>query len=185
MKKDNPKIDLFSKFLNGFQKETDRGAAILAASMLDQKLKTILADFLIECKPSRQLLEGYNAPIGSFSSRQNLAYSLGLISDYEFKDCEIVRKIRNDFAHKFQLEFSFNESRVSSLCYNLNAPTPGDKKEFKQKPRFLFVNGVTMLYVNLLYREEYVKQMRLKRPDWEDITWSKRKLTKSSLADSR
>ena len=29
---ENPKIDLFSKFLNIFQKETDRGASIFAAS---------------------------------------------------------------------------------------------------------------------------------------------------------
>lgn len=178
MKKLEPKLDLFAKFLQVFQKETDRGASILAASLLDQKLKDILQDFLIDCKSTKNLLEGFNAPIGTFSSRQNLAYSLGLISDYEFHDCEIIRKIRNEFAHKFELEFSFTDSKVSSLCNNLKAPTPGDKSEFKDKPRFLFVNGVTMLYTNLLYREEYVKKIKLVRHDWQDITWNKRKIEK-------
>jgi len=173
MKEENSKIDLFSKFLNEFQKESDRGASILAASMLDQKLKTILEDFLIECKATKLLLEGFNAPIGTFSSRQHLAFSIGLISEYEYNDCEIVRKIRNEFAHKFELEFSFVDQKVASLCYNLQAPTPGDKIEFKDKPRTLFVNGVTLLYLNLLYREEYVKKIKLKRHDWQDITWSK------------
>jgi len=172
----NPQIDLFSKFLNIFQKETDRGASILAASMLDQKLKTILQDYLIDCKASKHLLEGFNAPIGTFSSRQHLAFSLGLISEYEYNDCETIRKIRNEFAHKFDLEFSFADKKVASLCNNLKAPMPGDKSEFKVKPRFLFVNGVTMLYVNLLYREEYVKKIRLTRHDWQDITWNKRKI---------
>ena len=173
---ENLKIDLFSKFLNIFQNESDRGAAILAASMLDQKLKTILGEFLIDCKATKLLLEGFNAPIGSLSSRENLAFSLGLISEYEYNDCETIRKIRNEFAHKFDLEFAFSDKKVSSLCNNLIAPTPGNKSDFKDNPRFLFVNGVTILYLNLLYREEYVKKIKLTRLDWKDITWNIKKI---------
>jgi len=68
MKEVNPKIDLFSKFLHVFQKETHRGVSILPSSMVDQKLKTILEDYLIGCKATKQLLEDFNAPIGTFSS---------------------------------------------------------------------------------------------------------------------
>jgi len=169
---DNPKIEVFSKFLREFQDETDRGAAIIAVSMLDEKLKEILYDFFIDCKQTKDLLDGYNTPLGTFSSRLNLAYSLGLISDYEYQDCNIIRQIRNDFAHKFELDFSFNNQRIKDLCWNLKAPTPGDKETFRDKPRMLFINGVTLLYVNWLYREEHVRKRRLKRPDWEDITWN-------------
>jgi len=164
-----PKVALFGKFLKEFQKETDRGASILAGSMLDQKLKDILFDFLIDCGQTKDLLNGNNAPIGTFSSRLNLSYSLGLISDYEYHDCNIIRKIRNDFAHKFEIEFSFTDQRVSSLCWNLKADTPGDKESFKDKPRQLFVNGVIILYMHLLFREEYVRKGRLTRPNWDEI----------------
>ena len=164
---DNPKIILFSKFVKEFQNETDRGAAILAAAMLDQKLKTVLQDYLIEGKSTDFLFKGPNAPLGSFSSRQHLAYSLGLISEYEYNDCEIVRKIRNDFAHKFELEFSFNDKRISDLCLNLRASTPGDRESFKNDPRFLFVNSVIMLYMHWLYREESVRKVRLTSREWE------------------
>ena len=167
MKEENPKIELFSKFLKEFQDETDRGAAILGAAMLDQKLKTILKDFLIENTGTEFLFKSSNAPLGSFSSRQNLAFSLGLISDYEYKDCETVRKIRNDFAHKFELEFSFKDQRIADLCWNLKASTPGDKEKFKDNPRFLFVNSVIMLNLHWMYREEYVKKVRLKQRNWE------------------
>ena len=167
MTNDNPKIILFSKFLKEFQNETDRGAAILAAAMLDQKLKTVLQDYLIEGKSTDFLFKGPNAPLGSFSSRQHLAYSLGLISEYEYNDCEIVRKIRNDFAHKFELEFSFNDKRISDLCLNLRASTPGDRESFKNDPRFLFVNSVIMLYMHWLYREESVRKVRLTSREWE------------------
>ena len=168
---DNPKVDIFSKFLKEFQDETDRGASIMAGSILDEKLKKILYDFLIDCKQTKDLIDGYGAPIGTFSSRLNLAFSLGLISEHEFQDCNTIRKIRNEFAHKFELDFSFKDQKIKNLCWNLNAPTPRDKEAFKDKPRLLFVNGVTMLYMNWLYREEYVSKRKLERPDWKDITW--------------
>lgn len=167
----NSKVDIFAKFLKEFQNETDRGCAIMAASSLDEKLKTILYNFLIDCKQTRELIDGYSAAIGTFSSRLNLAYSLGLISDYEYQDCNTIRKIRNDFAHKFELDFSFANEKIQNLCWSLNAPTPGDKTAFKDKPRQLFINGVTVLYLNWLYREEYVNKTKLERPNWEGITW--------------
>jgi mannitol operon repressor len=167
MNKENPKIELFAKFLKEFQDESDRGAVILAAAMLDQKLKTILQDFLIENSGSKYLFKGATAPLGSLCSRQNLAFSLGLISEYEFKDCEIVRKIRNDFAHKFELEFSFQDRKIYDLCWNLQASTPGDKEKFKDNPRFLFINSVIMLYLHWMYREEYVKKLRLTQREWK------------------
>ena len=102
-----------------------------------------------------------------------MAFSLGLISENEYHDCNIIRKVRNDFAHKFELEFSFKDQRVSSLCWNLKANMPGGKEKFKEKPRQSFIIGVVMLYVNLLYREEHVRKSRLTRPDWNDSSSKK------------
>ena len=164
--KSNSKIDDLNKFLKEFQNETDRGSAILGAAMLDQKLKTILQDFLIEGKSTDLLFNAPNAPLGTFSSRQHLAFSLGLISEYEYNDCEIVRKIRNDFAHKFELDFSFKEKRIATLCRKLEASTPGDKEKFKENPRFLFINSVIMLKLHWLYREKFVKKIRLTKREW-------------------
>jgi mannitol operon repressor len=166
---ENPKIALFSKFLTEFQNESDRGAAILAASMLDQKLKAVLKDYLIEEKSTDFLFNGPNAPLGTFSAKQHLAFSLGLISEYEYHDCEIVRKIRNDFAHKFELAFSFSNSKIAALCLKLMASTPGDKQKFISNPRLLFINSVVMLYVHWFYREEYVRQNRLTRKNWGQL----------------
>jgi len=167
------KIELFSKFLEEFQDETDRGASILAGTILEEKLKNILTEYFIECRQSKELLDGNNAPIGTFSSRLNMAYALGLISDYEYIDCNIIRKIRNEFAHKFELAFSFENPKIKDIVYTINAPTPGDKESFKGKPRALYINGVICLYMNWLWREDFirVKELRLKRPDWEKITW--------------
>lgn len=59
------KVDLLSKFLNELQKETDREASILAGSILDQMLKDILFDFLIDCQTMKDLLSGNNTPVGT------------------------------------------------------------------------------------------------------------------------
>ncbi|MBC7981792.1 transcriptional regulator [Candidatus Parcubacteria bacterium] len=170
---ENPKLDIFSKFLKEFQGESDRGAAILAVSMLDQKLKDVLLDFLIDCKASSDLISGYNAPLGTFSSRLNICYSLGLISDNEYNDATIIRRIRNDFAHKFEFDFSFKSQKVAALCWNLKGDVPRERHYYNDDPRAMFIHGVVFLYVNLLYREEHVNERRLKRPNWHSITWGR------------
>jgi DNA-binding MltR family transcriptional regulator len=43
--------------------------------------------------------------LGTFAARIAAAYSMGLISDLEYKDCELIRKIRNEFAHKVHMSF--------------------------------------------------------------------------------
>lgn len=159
--------EMFAKFLDEFQKESDRGAAMLAASMLDQKLKTILENYLINCKSTKSLLEDAYSPISTFNARIQLAFSLGLIPEYEFNECEIIRKIRNVFAHEFQLEFSFNNDKVARQCRNLKSPLPGGRSNYFNKPRSLFETSIAVLNVSLLYREDQVRKIRLTRPDWK------------------
>src|SRR5688572_1253343 len=115
---ENPYYAKFNDFMAEFQTETDRGAAVLGASMLDQKLKEVINDFLIPCKQTDSIVNTIDGPIGNLGTRSKLAYSLGLISEQEFREIEIVRKIRNVFAHKFELDFSFEVQQVADLCRN-------------------------------------------------------------------
>jgi hypothetical protein len=78
-----PEILTLATFLQRFYKESDRGAALLAASMLDEIALRILRAFLIEQPESEKLLEGFNAPLGTFNARLVAAYSLGLIETDE------------------------------------------------------------------------------------------------------
>jgi hypothetical protein len=61
-------IEDFKSFLKEFQSETDRGAALVGASLIDQKLLDTLRAFLVEGKLTESLLEGGSAPVGTFSS---------------------------------------------------------------------------------------------------------------------
>lgn len=90
----------FREFIEEFAKESDRAAVILGAAKLDILLYQILVATL---KPSPTgtdaLLDG-NSPLATFSSRINMCHRLGLIDDQLTRSLNMIRKIRNSFAHE-------------------------------------------------------------------------------------
>jgi mannitol operon repressor len=62
-------------------------------------------------------LEGFNAPLGTLSTRASAALALGLIREREFKEVDTLRRVRNRFAHNVHI--SFDSQDVDALCRNL------------------------------------------------------------------
>jgi DNA-binding MltR family transcriptional regulator len=125
--------------------ETDRSISIVAGALIDEALKeTLKARLIPAVKKDRCVLNGGNSPIGSFSSRIDLCYQLGLISGVMQRDLHIVRKLRNDFAHNpFDLSFESEsvKNRIKELDdvanykernaeARLNCGPPGTKHDF-------------------------------------------------------
>lgn len=80
---------------------SDRSCVIVAAAYIDELLGYLFRNFLYPPsseKEDKDLFSGYG-PLSSFSSKILLSYRLGLISNYEYKTLQIIRKIRNMFAH--------------------------------------------------------------------------------------
>jgi hypothetical protein len=154
----------FSEFLAEFQKETDRGAALVGAALIDTRLKAVLRSHFLNSKVVEELIEGGSAPLGTFSSRIKLAYALGIITELEFGECEIIRRIRNDFAHGVH-GLTFQDQKLSDLCNNLKANTP-DGKRFDGNPRQLFISSVVLLSLALWYRPEYAAKYKAVARDW-------------------
>ncbi|HDS3386344.1 TPA: hypothetical protein QID73_000287 [Proteus mirabilis] len=113
MNKD-PEINELSIFLNELHEESDRGIALLSASIIEDWLSTILKSFLIDNEASKKMLDGFNAPIGTFSAKINMAFSLGLIMENEYKEIEIIRKIRNEFGHSWH-GISFKTQKILEI----------------------------------------------------------------------
>lgn len=83
-----------------FAGESDRACVILAATLLDTALATLLKTYFAPSVVARDsLFDGANAPLASFSARIDLAYRLGLVSALMARDLHLIRRIRNDFAH--------------------------------------------------------------------------------------
>ncbi len=157
-------IKYFCEFLGEFQKETDRGAALVGAALIDSRIERLLLSHFADERIAQDLLNGGNAPLGSFSARLKMAYGLGLITELEYKECDTIRKIRNEFAHQVH-GLTFLAPKLTDLTNNLRANTPNGER-FKGNPRQLFINSVIMVSLSFWYRPEYATEVRAKRRDW-------------------
>lgn len=94
------------------RKESTRAKVVLAACYMDELLHQLLALVL---KPSDKkkdlLLDGPQAPLGTYSAKIELAYRLGLIPEDTRKSLHLVRKIRNEFAHNLD-NCSFDSTAI-------------------------------------------------------------------------
>jgi DNA-binding MltR family transcriptional regulator len=91
----------------------ERGVVLALAAFAEEALGDLIEAFLISGDPAKQLLEGFNAPLGTFSARIKMSYSLGLITKRQHADLDRLRRIRNEFAHSWE-PMSFNDQKVAS-----------------------------------------------------------------------
>jgi mannitol operon repressor len=158
-------LKYFSEFLQEFQKETDRGAALVGAALLDSRMQRLVLSHFSDKRIAEGLLSGGNAPLGSLGVRLKLAFSLGLITQLEYKECDTIRKIRNEFAHQVH-GLTFSDPRLAGLASNLRANTPSGER-FNGDPRQLFINSVIMVSLSLWYRPEYAAKFRAESREWK------------------
>lgn len=142
------KIDDIKGFLEEFQEETDRAAAVLGAAYLDECLKQLITGFLIDdSTKAANLLKG---PLRSFASRISASYCMGLISENEYDDLQIILEIRNRFAHRLH-GLSFSDSWVRDKCSELGLWKPASQwlKLDTARGRFTATTSVILMQLKL------------------------------------
>lgn len=128
--------------------ETDRGAALVGACIIDDVLEHLIRAFLRPGNSTKKLFEGMNAPLSNFSSRIAMAHSLGLIANIEHKALEAIRQIRNDFAH--QVGINFDHPTITKKLEALRMiPTSQNPKYLN---RDVFLTSVNYLEISLRNR---------------------------------
>ena len=160
-------IDRYMGLQLEWRDETERGLALTAAAFLDDTLKELIEAVLIPNKGAKELFSGPNAPLGSFSTRISAAFAMGLISEDEYQQTHLVRKIRNVFAHTVRA--SFSQPPVSNLCAELSKLTGINlrvKDYDKSFPREEFGWNALTLITALLRRPQFVEKHKLKLRDW-------------------
>ena len=106
-------------FTVGLAKEGERSAVVLGAARLDVSLEHLLKAILCHNPGGDDNLFDVERPIGSFSAKTALAYRLGLIDPEMEHALQMVRKIRNSFAHSTDvatLANSPHKDRVEELA---------------------------------------------------------------------
>lgn len=133
-----------------YQKESDRAAALLAASFLENEMKKRILDFLVDEESSAKLFEHYH-PLSTFSGLLEVTFALGLLTRPMLSDLTLIRKIRNYFAHHPK-HVTFEQQPVSDWCRELTTakgiPTQ-DGKPFRQdnaRDQYLFAGTIVLVY---------------------------------------
>lgn len=158
-----PHLAEFRSLLEVVSKESDRGAVLVYASMLDELLRRSIQVRLVQHKDTPKLTDGFNAPLGSFGARTLAALALGVISDDEYEELQLIRKIRNDFAHSMTM--SFKEPSVIGRCKLLKLAIRNGEDDMENARRS-FITSASALSLRFVNRAHYVAQERLKYKPW-------------------
>ncbi|MEP7128691.1 MAG: MltR family transcriptional regulator [Chitinophagales bacterium] len=106
----------FHNLFNLEQKD-ERAIAIIGGTFLEMALERLLRAFFPEEENEVNKLFEFNQPLGNLSSKINLSYCLGLIDKLIKEDLDVVRKVRNKFAH--DLYASFKDEQIKSWSKQL------------------------------------------------------------------
>lgn len=132
MSRDNvfERLNKLNELLTGMD---DRGLVLTLAAFAEESLGHALAAYMMKNKSGAKLLEGFNAPFGTLSSRIQATHALGIVTEDQYQDLEHLRKIRNHFSHTWKpvsLDTSPASDHVDALCYSYFDDTyPADRKE--------------------------------------------------------
>jgi len=107
-------IARYNEMARLYSEESDRGAAVLAASYLDQYLGERLRAQLVDDPSVDELFRGYG-PLSTFAAKTDMAFALGLMTRDMKSDVRLIRKIRNHFAHHPEFT-SFNNPPAKDWC---------------------------------------------------------------------
>jgi len=133
------------KFAQNIQAESDRGAIMLAATMVDDALKERLAsNFHAASRDDREKLFDYAGPAGTFSSRILLAKALGIIAPETRDTIDLIRHMRNACAHaQNALDFDSPAIRDAYALFVADSNPPASTHSRLQcRDLFVMVCGV-------------------------------------------
>ena len=108
--------DDLDAYAGRLEKDSDRGAALVAAALLDAQLEDV---FRRRLQHHQDSLLGNNGPISTFASRIKVARALGWIDADVEADLNVIRDIRNRLAHSFDHDLHFSDPQIAGWCSSL------------------------------------------------------------------
>ncbi len=110
---------LFDQWARTWRRERNHLAvALTSAAFLEAALERLLRSALLDRPAVVKLFEGQGA-LSSASAKIDLAYGMGLISREQWLDMNLVRRVRNVFAHS-PGRLSFRDAKVANLCFEMS-----------------------------------------------------------------
>lgn len=102
---------------------SDRATVVMLGSMVEMSLRRLLTKLLrkdLNSTDQRRVFE-FEGALGSFASKIVMAYALNLIGPITRSDLDLIRVLRNEFAHS-RMSFGFITPEVKAVCDRLKMP---------------------------------------------------------------
>lgn len=131
---ENNTLAELNRFLALVSGQDDRAMVLSLATFIEDSLGRLLLAYFRNCKATRELVDGFNAPLGTLGARIKAVYAFGLATEDQYKDMEILRKVRNLFAHNWE-GISLDHQDIKAMVGQLSgytirhAPIEGGPRE--------------------------------------------------------
>jgi mannitol operon repressor len=144
-KKDHT-TDQVSAILLELNKQTDRGAAIIAAAVIEEILEIVILKRVRPLSNSRyeSLFSGPNAVTGTLSAKIAMGFALSLYNEAGFKQLDMIREVRNKFAHRIEA-ITFEHPEILEIYKRY----PATEAQLKAAPRDRFMLGFSSISMYL------------------------------------
>jgi len=147
--------------------EHDLSAVLVGTSYVDACLGALLEGLFLKGSVASALLDARGGALGSFKSRSDACYCLGLINKRLYQDLLVIAEIRNQFAHH-HLALNFAIPEVTEQCEKLSyvaGLTNGSSDErplekLLNTPRNKFVLSIVLISQRLLIKGLEVKHVQ-------------------------
>lgn len=138
------------------------------AAFAEDTLELLLLAYLREEMQAKELINGFNAPLGTFSARVKAAFVLGLLQQDGYETLEILRKIRNKFAHNWK-GVSLDRDDIKSYINRLASSrfdelTVANSEQQKVTDRERLVQKMSDVLIDLRLLAKSIKRTGAKAP---------------------
>lgn len=127
IKKEKEKYQYLAKLLGECGEQTDRALAVLLGAELDELLLRILQKYLLP-QSNKDIIDllSSQCPLGSFASRIEIVFRLGIINKIIIHDLHLIRDIRNLFSHRTH-GLSFDSQKIKDKVKSFKIPRLKEK----------------------------------------------------------
>ena len=127
-----------ARALIGVKEYDDRSAVLVFGAMLDQHLEQAIGAVLYSTRKRTKKLFAYDDKEGggvlsTFAAKIKMGHALGLYGDEMLDDLELIKLIRNVFAHA-RVSVDFKHSAVAEACDAIRSPEQSCPKGPASRP---------------------------------------------------
>lgn len=172
LSKKTPDEEEIYRLVANLVNEADRVAAIVAASFLERAIKDAIVSRLKrqdEETLGKLFEDSRSGPLATFDAKIRMAYALGIFGPITKHDFDLIRRIRNTFAHSIT-DVSFDADEVKKAVASLRGDaligirkTLTDLGEIPSIRRREYVDAVAIYHFNLVVFGRYTPEQWPKR----------------------